>query len=39
MSYQVVELMELIRIFNKEWLPYDDILYSKLAKLIMDEYK
>ena len=39
-SYQVVELIhELIRIYNKEWLQYDDILYSKLAKLIMDEYK
>ena len=39
-SYQVVELIhELIRIFNKEWLQYDDMLYSKLADLIMDEYK
>ena len=39
-SYQVVELLhELIRIYNKEWLQYDDMLYSKLAKLIMDEYK
>ena len=40
LSYQVVELIhELIRIFNKEWLQYDDMLYSKLANLIMDEYK
>ena len=39
-SYQVVELIhELIRIFNKEWLQYDDMLYSKLADLIMDEYR
>ena len=39
-SYQVVELIhELIRIYNKEWLQYDDMLYSKLADLIMDEYK
>ena len=39
-SYQVVELLhELIRIYNKEWLQYDDMLYSKLADLIMDEYK
>jgi hypothetical protein len=39
-SYQVVELIhELIRIYNKEWLQYDDMLYSKLANLIMDEYK
>ena len=39
-SYQVVELIhELIRIFNKEWLHYDDMLYSQLADLIMDEYK
>ena len=39
-SYQVVELIhELIRIFNKEWLQYDDMLYSKLADLIMDKYK
>jgi len=39
-SYQVIELIhELIRIFNKEWLQYDDMLYSKLADLIMDKYK
>ena len=25
--------------YNKEWLEYDDILYTKLANLIMDEYK
>ena len=39
-SYQVVELIhELIRIYNKEWLKYDDMLYSQLATLIMTEYK
>ena len=39
-SYQVVELIhELIRIYNKAWLKYDDMLYSQLATLIMAEYK
>jgi len=39
-SYQVIELIhELIKSINKEYLEYDDMLYSKLANLIMDEYK
>lgn len=50
-SYQVLELLyELIRINNdnsfdlnindkKEWIKYDDLLYSKLSKLIMIEMK
>ena len=39
-SYQVIELIhELIKSINTDYLEYDDILYSKLAKLIMDEYK
>ena len=39
-SYQVVELIhELIKSINTDYLEYDDILYSKLANLIMDEYR
>jgi len=39
-SYQVIELIhELIKSINTDYLEYDDMLYSKLANLIMDEYR